>query len=52
MTHETAKKQGLDPIYPKEHDLGLRIFYDTKEGKFYDAECDLYLENFDPIKGY
>lgn len=49
MTHATAKRQGLDPVYPESHELGLRIFYDTAAGKYYDAATDLYLE-LDDIK--
>jgi hypothetical protein len=48
MTHNTARKQGLDPIYPENHPLGQRIFYDIREGQYYDAATDLYLVNYDP----
>jgi hypothetical protein len=49
MTHKTAIRQGLEPIYPEIHSLGTRIFYDTVAGKFYDASTDLYLETFNTV---
>lgn len=48
MKQETAIRQGLEPIYPAAHPLGERIYWDKKEGKYYDASTDLFLENFDP----
>lgn len=50
MTHETAKKQDLEPVYPEAHRLGLVVFWDFLEGKYYDASTDLYLEDFDPLE--
>jgi hypothetical protein len=44
MTHKTAIAQGLEPIYPEHTENGKRIFYDTKEGKYYDASIDMYFE--------
>ena len=49
MTHETARKQNLEPIYPETHELGQRVFWDPREGKYYDAATDLFLEDFDPV---
>jgi len=49
MTHEIAIKQGLEPVYPEGTLLADRIFYDSKEGQYYDAHTDLYLYGFDPI---
>lgn len=49
MTHKTAKKQGLEPVYPEGTQLADRIFYDTKAGRYYDAHTDLYLYDFDPV---
>jgi len=51
MTHATAKKQGLEPIYPIGHELSEVVFYDRSVGKYYDATTDLYLENFNPLTG-
>lgn len=48
MTHKTAIKQGLEPIFPEDTEKGQRYFYDTQEGKYYDAMTDLYLYDFDP----
>ena len=48
MTHATAKQQGLEPVFPESHEYGGRYFYDPAEGKYYDANTDLYLEDFDP----
>jgi hypothetical protein len=44
MKHETARKQGLDPVYPEQHELGLIVFYDTVAGRYYDSSTDLYIE--------
>jgi hypothetical protein len=49
MTHETAKKQGLEPVYPVGHNFSDRIFYDPREGKYYDSYSDFYLYDFDPV---
>lgn len=49
MTHETARKQGLEPVYPVGTQWSDRIFYDTREGQYYDAYTDLYMSDFDPI---
>jgi len=48
MKHYTAREQGLDPVFSEKTELGVRIFYDPKEGKYYDSATDLYLENYDP----
>jgi hypothetical protein len=48
MTHNTAKKQGLEPVFSEIHELGDRIFYCPREGKYYDAYSDFFLEDFDP----
>jgi hypothetical protein len=48
MRHVTAREQGLDPVFPENTERGVRIFYDAKEGKYYDSATDLYLENYDP----
>ena len=48
MTHATAQQQGLEPVFPEAHQLGLRIFWDAREGQYYDAGTDLYLFDFDP----
>ncbi len=48
MTPETARKQGLEVVYPKGHELHEWIFWDPKEGKYYDSSTDLFLENDDP----
>ena len=51
MRHATAKKQGLEPIFAEDSELGQRMFYDSKEGKYYDATTDLYYyDGFDPRK--
>ena len=44
MTHKIAREQGLDPIYPENTEKGQRIFYDPKEGKYYDSFTDLYFQ--------
>jgi len=44
MTHATARRQGLDSVYPETHEMGQRIFYDPMEGRYYDAATDLYLD--------
>ena len=44
MTHTTAKKFGLEPVFPENHEHGSRIFWDKFEGKYYDSHTDLYLE--------
>jgi len=44
MTHQTAKKQRLEPVFPEKSLYGRRIFYDPKEGKYYDSATDLYLD--------
>ena len=43
MTHETAKRQGLDPVFPENSPNGMRIFYDNKEGRYYDAAIDMFI---------
>ena len=48
MTHDRARLQGLEPVYPEAHELGQRVYWDAREGKYYDAGTDLYLEDFDP----
>jgi len=50
MTHETAIKQGLEPVYPEAHELGQRVFWDPREGQYYDAGTDLFLWGFDPTR--
>lgn len=50
MTHETAKKQNLEPVFPEKHGLGTVIFWDSREGKYYDASTDLYLDDYDPLE--
>jgi hypothetical protein len=47
MTHTTAIKQNLEPVYPEIHHLGQQVFYDKYEGKYYDSSTDLYLEPTD-----
>ena len=47
MTHNTASKQGLEPVYPEGHHLGTQVFYDTKAGQYYDASSDLYIYGLD-----
>lgn len=47
MTHKTAIKQGLEPVYPESHELGEWVFYDTSAGRYYDAGSDMYLEDTD-----
>lgn len=47
MTHEIARKLGLDPVYPSGHELGNVVFYDFAEGKYYDASVDMYLDDRD-----
>jgi len=49
MTHTEAIKQGLEPVYPMTNQWAERIFYDPREGQYYDAFTDLYLWGFDPI---
>jgi hypothetical protein len=48
MTHKEAEKQGLQPVFPQRHELGERIFWDSREGEYYDAGTDSYLWHFDP----
>ena len=49
MTHKTAIKQGLEPIFAEHTELGQRYFYDKAEGKYYDAATDLFMgDDFDP----
>lgn len=50
MTHDTARKLNLEPIYPEHTQWADRIFYDPREGQYYDAYTDLYLYDFDPVK--
>ena len=52
MTHDTAKKQGLETVYPVGHNLSERIFWDARAGQYYDAATDLYLFDFDPVRGW
>ena len=49
MTHDTARKQGLDPVFPETHKWGQRIFYDPAQGDYYDSSCDLYLCGLTPL---
>jgi len=49
MDQDTAKSQGLEPVFPVGHQLADRIFYDTREGQYYDSGTDLYLWDYDPI---
>lgn len=35
---------GLERVFPKGHQFYDRIWYDPKEGKYYDRNCDFYLE--------
>lgn len=49
MTHETARKQRLEPVYPENTQEGQFIFYDMNVGLYYDSSTDLYLDkDFDP----
>ena len=42
---------GMEPVYPSGHKYGGRIYYDSKEGKYYDRNSDMYLHlDFDPVK--
>jgi hypothetical protein len=34
---------GLERVFPKGHRYYDRLFYDTKEGMYYDLNTDLYL---------
>lgn len=34
---------GLEQVFSKGHQFHDRIFYDTKEGSYYDLSCDLYI---------
>jgi hypothetical protein len=34
---------GLERVFSKGHQFHDRIFYDTKEGSYYDLSCDLYI---------
>jgi len=50
MKHSTAKQQNLEPIFPENHELGQRIFYDPKEGRYYDAFTDFYMDqDYNPL---
>lgn len=44
MTHDTAKKQGLEPIFPECTEAGTLIFYDPKEGKYYHSGTDMFFD--------
>lgn len=46
---ETEHK-GLERIFPKGHEHRNRIFYDAKEGKYYDLSQDVYLEHDEMAK--
>jgi hypothetical protein len=49
MNHLTAKRMNLEPIFPENTNLGQRIFYDSKAGRYYDSGTDLYMPiNYDP----
>lgn len=51
MTHDSARRQGLEPVYPEGHQYGDRVFWDAREGRHYDAYTDCYLGNrFDPVQ--
>ena len=39
------KDNGLERVFSKGHQYHDRIFYDRKEGKYYDQATDLYLED-------
>lgn len=39
----------LEPVFSKGHQFADRIFYDRKEGKYYDKYTDIYL-GLDEVK--
>lgn len=41
------KLQGLEFVFSENHQLRDRIFYDFREGKYYDRSSDIFLENDD-----
>lgn len=48
---QIAEKMGLEVIFSVNHQLHDRIFYDKKEGKYYDRYSDIYLE-YEDAKAY
>ncbi len=36
-------RNDLETVFSEGHPHHYRIFYDAKEGKYYDAHCDLYI---------
>jgi hypothetical protein len=49
MNAATAKRQGLEVVYPKGHNLHETVFYDSQAGQYYDSSTDLYLWGYDPV---
>lgn len=43
MSAETAITQGLEPVFSAMHQYHERIFYDPKEGKYYDSARDMFM---------
>jgi hypothetical protein len=48
MTHAQAKRQFLEAVFPESHPMGTRIFWDAREGQYYDSATDLILWGYDP----
>lgn len=42
---------GLERVFSKGHQYYDRIFYDTKEGSYYDRHTDLYL-SLDDVRAF
>jgi len=43
LSAASAKQQGLEVVFSPGNQWHERIFYDPKEGKYYDANSDVYL---------
>lgn len=37
------ERPGLESVFPRGHRYADRLYYDPKEGAYYDAHSDLYL---------
>lgn len=45
ITAEKSPASELERVFDVDHQYYNRIFYDYKEGKYYDQSTDLYLDN-------
>lgn len=49
--YEVVRRPGLENVFMPPNQWHDRIYYDPKEGKYYDAYADLYLE-LDQLQAY